>query len=120
MHLPLDAWRAKQKPEKGEDPALIAKGRELFRRRPVQLPHDPRRRRHRGGGPGADPRGRPLDDRRRPPREQPRRARRWIHAPNEVKPGNKMWVNGYLANHIKLTPDDEDALVVQAYLESLK
>ena len=43
---------------------------------------------------------------------------RWIHAPNEVKPGNKMWVNGYLANNIKLTPDDEDALV--AFLESLK
>jgi hypothetical protein len=29
-----------------------------------------------------------------------------------------MWVNGYLANSIKLTPADEDALV--AFLESLK
>jgi len=43
---------------------------------------------------------------------------RWIHAPNEVKPGNTMWVAGYLANGIKLTPEDEDALV--NYLESLK
>ena len=38
--------------------------------------------------------------------------------PSAVKPGNKMWVNGYLANHIKLTPDDEVALV--AFLQSLK
>ena len=43
---------------------------------------------------------------------------RWIHAPNEVKPGNTMWVKGYLANNIKLTLEDEDALV--NYLESLK
>ena len=35
-----------------------------------------------------------------------------------MKPGNKMWVKGYLANNIKLTPEDEDALV--NYLESLK
>ncbi len=43
---------------------------------------------------------------------------RWIHTPDEVKPGNKMWVSGYIANDIKLTPEDEDALVL--YLESLK
>jgi cytochrome c oxidase subunit 2 len=43
---------------------------------------------------------------------------RWIHAPNEVKPGNTMWVAGYLKNDIKLTPEDEDALV--NYLQSLK
>ncbi len=35
-----------------------------------------------------------------------------------MKPGNKMWVNGYLVNNIKLTADDETALV--AYLQSLK
>jgi hypothetical protein len=29
-----------------------------------------------------------------------------------------MWVAGYIANNIKLTPEDESALV--AYLQSLK
>jgi hypothetical protein len=29
-----------------------------------------------------------------------------------------MWVNGYLLNNIKLTPEDEDALV--AFVRSLK
>ena len=43
---------------------------------------------------------------------------RWIHNPGAVKPGNKMWVTGYLVNHIQLTPDDEVALV--AFLQSLK
>ena len=48
----------------------------------------------------------------------PEQMQRWIHNPEAVKPGNKMWVNGYLANNIKLTPDDEVALV--AFLQSLK
>ena len=43
---------------------------------------------------------------------------RWIHDPGDVKPGNKMWVNGYVVNNIHLTPDDEVALV--AFLQSLK
>ena len=43
---------------------------------------------------------------------------RWIHNPGAVKPGNKMWVNGYVLNNIKLTNEDEVALV--AFLQSLK
>ena len=43
---------------------------------------------------------------------------RWIHDPGVVKPGNKMWVTGYLVNNIKLTDADEAALV--AYVQSLK
>ena len=43
---------------------------------------------------------------------------RWLHQPNEVKPGNKMYVTGYVPNNIKLTDADVSALV--AYLESLK
>ena len=96
-----------------EDPALIARGRELFAVEDLQeLPHDPRRRLHRGRRAGAHPRRRPA---RRSPRGLLENNRdelhRWIHAPNEVKPGNKMWVSGYIANAIKLTPEDEDALV---------
>ena len=43
---------------------------------------------------------------------------RWIHNPGAVKPGNTMWVRGYLQNNIKLSPEEEDALV--SYLSSLK
>ena len=42
---------------------------------------------------------------------------RWIHNPGAVKPGNKM-AKGYIDNNIKLTAEDEVALV--AYLQSLK
>jgi cytochrome c oxidase subunit 2 len=42
---------------------------------------------------------------------------RWIHNPEAVKPGNKM-AKGYIDNNIKLTAEDEVALV--AYLLSLK
>jgi len=116
---PLDAWRAQQLPDKDEDPALIAKGRELFRSKTCVSCHTIR-------GDGAvgilGPElthvgsrttiaGGLLENNRD-------EIHRWIHAPGEVKPGNKMWVNGYLLNNIKLTDDDEDALV--AYLESLK
>ncbi|MEO6568853.1 MAG: cytochrome c oxidase subunit II, partial [Opitutaceae bacterium] len=48
----------------------------------------------------------------------PEKLRRWLHDPGAVKPGNKMWVEGYVKNNIKLTPEDEVALV--AYLLSLK
>ena len=48
----------------------------------------------------------------------PDELHRWIHAPNLVKPGNTMWVKGYVANNIQLTAEDEDALV--HYLSSLK
>ena len=43
--------------------------------------------------------------------------RRWIRDPGSVKPGNKM-AKGYLDNNIKLTNEEEVALV--AYLQSLK
>ncbi|MEO7415252.1 MAG: cytochrome c oxidase subunit II, partial [Opitutaceae bacterium] len=48
----------------------------------------------------------------------PEQLQRWLHDPGAVKPGNKMWVDGYVKNNIKLTPEDEVALV--AYLLSLK
>jgi cytochrome c oxidase subunit 2 len=100
-------------PDKNEDPALIAKAAELFASKTcVHLPHDPRGSRAVGvTGPelthvGARTTiaGGLLENNRD-------EIHRWIHAPNAVKPGNKMWVTGYLVNNIKLTPDDEDALV---------
>jgi cytochrome c oxidase subunit 2 len=116
---PLDAWRAKQKPDQGEDPALIAKGRELFAAKTCSSCHTIRGDGYIGvvgpelthvGSRSTIAAGLLQNDRDE--------IHRWIHAPNEVKPGNTMWVAGYLANGIKLTPEDEDALV--NYLESLK
>jgi cytochrome c oxidase subunit II len=116
---PLDAWREQQLPEKDEDPVLIARGRELFVTKTCSSCHTIR-------GDGAmgvtGPElthvasrttiaGGLLENNRD-------ELHRWIHNPGDVKPGNKMWVNGYLLNSIKLTPDDEDALV--SYIRSLK
>ena len=116
---PLDAWRAQQLPATDEDPALIEKGRQLFKTKTCiqchtvrgddasgvtgpELTHVASRTTIAGGL---------LENNRD-------ELHRWIHAPNLVKPGNTMWVKGYVANEIKLTPEDEDALV--NYLESLK
>ena len=117
---PLDEWRKQQLPEPAaEDPVLIAKGRALFTAKTCIQCHTIRG----DAGVGvAGPElthvgsrttiaGGLLENNRD-------ELHRWIHAPNEVKPGNKMWVNGYLVNNIKLTAEDEDALV--SYLSSLK
>jgi cytochrome c oxidase subunit 2 len=116
---PLDAWRRQQKPDDAEDTDLIAKGRALFQSKTCVSCHTIR-------GDGAvgvtGPElthvgarttiaGGLLENNRD-------ELHRWIHNPGAVKPGNKMWVSGYLLNNIKLTPEDEDALV--SYLRSLK
>ncbi len=117
---PLDAWRAQQQPDKVEDAAQIAKGRELFKAKTCVSCHTIRGVEGAVGVQGPElthvgarttVAGGLLENNRD-------EVHRWIHAPNEVKPGNKMWVNGYVLNHITLTADDEDALV--AFLESLK
>jgi cytochrome c oxidase subunit II len=117
---PLDAWREQQRPEKTEDAVQIAKGRELFKAKTCVSCHTIRGLEGAVGVQGPELThvgarttiaGGLLENNRD-------ELHRWIHAPNEVKPGNKMWVNGYVPNHITLTPDDEDALV--AFLQSLK
>jgi len=117
---PLNAWRAQQLPGKDEDRALIAKGRELFVSKTCASCHTVRGVEGAVGVQGPELThvgarttiaGGLLENNRD-------ELHRWIHAPNEVKPGNKMWMNGYLANSIKLTTADEDALI--AFLESLK
>jgi len=117
---PLDAWRAQQLPGGGEDPSMIAKGRELFVSKTCASCHTIRGVAGAVGIQGPELThvgarttiaGGLLENNRD-------ELHRWIHAPNDVKPGNKMWVNGYLKNEIKLAPGDEDALI--AFLESLK
>jgi cytochrome c oxidase subunit 2 len=117
---PLDSWRAKQFPEKSEDPGLIMQGRRLFAEKTCISCHTIRGVPAALGVAGPDLThvgarssiaGGLLDN-------NPEQVRRWIHNPGLVKPGNKMWVTGYLVNRIQLTPEDETALV--AFLESLK
>jgi cytochrome c oxidase subunit 2 len=117
---PLDAWRAQQFVDKGEDPVLIARGKQLFAAKTCISCHTIRGMDAARGVQGPDLThvgarttlaGSWLDN-------TPEQLRRWIHNPEAVKPGNKMWANGYVPNHIQLTPEDEVALV--AFLESLK
>lgn len=115
---PLESWRAKQAPERDEDPVLIAKGRQLFVEKACSQCHAVRGHGF-GGITGPDlthigSRSTIAAGLLENNREQ---LQRWIHNPGAVKPGNKMAV-GYIDRKIQLTPEDEIALV--AYLESLK
>jgi cytochrome c oxidase subunit 2 len=118
-NAPLDAWRAKQAPDASEDPAKIARGRELFASKTCSTCHTIRGDGYIGVvGPELTHVGSRSTIAAGLLENNRDELHRWIHAPNEVKPGNTMWVKGYVANQIKLTPEDEDALV--NYLESLK
>ena len=116
----VDGWRANQFPNKDEDPALVAQGRALFQSKTCIVCHTIRGIPSAVGVRGPDLThvgarttiaGGLLEN-------NPEQLQRWIHNPSLVKPGNKMWVEGYLVNHITLTSDDEVALV--AFLRSLK
>jgi cytochrome c oxidase subunit 2 len=123
---PLEAWRAKQLPEKGEDAELIAKGRQLFMAKTCIACHSVRG--HDGMGvtaPDLTHVGARTTIAAGLLENNAEQLRRWIHNPGAVKPGNKMslayartGVDGKPIEGITLTSDDEVALV--AYLQSLK
>jgi cytochrome c oxidase subunit 2 len=116
---PLESWREQQKPGADEDAALIDKGRQLFNSKTCSTCHTIRGDGYIGVvGPELTHVGARSTIAAGLLENNRDELHRWIHAPNEVKPGNTMWVKGYIANNIKLTPEDEDALV--NYLESLK
>ena len=116
---PMEAWRTKQSPEPGEHPALIEQGRVLFQAKTCASCHTIRGDGYIGVvGPELTHVGARTTIAAGLLENNRDELHRWIHAPNEVKPGNTMWVAGYVANNIKLTPEDEDALV--NYLQSLK
>jgi cytochrome c oxidase subunit 2 len=116
---PLDSWRAKQMPEKNEDPVLIAQGKALFQSKTCAGCHRVRGQGAEGiTGPELTHVGARTTIAGGLLENNADELHRWIHNPGAVKPGNKMWVTGYIGNNIKLTPDDEAALV--AYLQSLK
>jgi cytochrome c oxidase subunit II len=116
---PLDAWRAKQFPEKDEDPALIAEGRKLFQAKTCISCHNIRG--HEGVGiayPDLTHVGARTTIAGGLLENNTENLTRWITNPLAVKPGNKMWYEGYVKNKIQLTPDEISALV--AYVQSLK
>lgn len=136
---PLEAWRAKQFPEKNEDPALIAQGRKAFQAKSCVICHTVRG--HEGVG-NAAPDLTHFGSRTTLAagllENNAEQLQRWIHKPGAVKPGNKMQFGfvdkagkstmaGYQKTdgfghewktNISLTTEDEIALV--AYLQSLK
>ena len=115
---PLDAWRAQQVPEKNEDAAQIAKGKTLFAAKTCIACHTVRGHGAQGvTGPDLTHVGSRTTLAAGLLENNPEQLRRWLHNPGVVKPGNKM-AKGFADNNIKLTAEDEVALV--AYLESLK
>lgn len=117
---PLESWRAKQFPERGEDTALIAKGRALFQSKTCFSCHSVRG--HFVGGSAAYPDLTHVGSRTTIGagllENNPDQIARWLRHPDIVKPGNRMWTEGYQKNNIQLTEEDVTALV--AYLLSLK
>lgn len=115
---PLDAWRNHQDPEPNEDAALIAKGKELFAAKTCVACHTVRGHGAAGvTGPDLTHIGSRTTIAAGLLENNPEQLQRWLHDPEVVKPGNKM-AKGYRDNNVKLTADEEIALV--AYLGSLK
>ncbi|MSU52165.1 MAG: cytochrome c oxidase subunit II [Opitutaceae bacterium] len=123
---PLDSWREKQNPEKGEDAALVAKGKALFTAKTCLGCHAVRGHGAAGvTGPDLTHVGARTTIAGGRLENNSEQLRRWISNPESVKPGNKMALSyartdyyGKPIDGIKLTAEDEVALV--AYLESLK
>ncbi len=138
---PLEAWRAKQFPEKNEDAALIARGHQLFGDKTCMNCHTIRGHYIERSGQKVPFAGVTAPDLTHVGARSTIAAgllennheqlQRWVHNPGAVKPGNKMYFGigamagymkrddaGHLVPNITLTDADEAALV--AYLESLK
>ncbi|MGH7944368.1 MAG: cytochrome c oxidase subunit II [Opitutaceae bacterium] len=115
---PLEAWRAKQLPEKNEDAALVAQGRTLFASKLCSTCHTIRGH---GAmavlGPDLTHIGSRTTIAAGVLENDSAQLRRWIRDPGSVKPGNKM-AKGYTDLKISLSNQEQAALV--AYLESLK
>jgi len=115
---PLQAWEAKQLPEKNEDAALIAKGRELFTSKTCMACHAVRGHGFAGvTAPDLTHIGSRTTIAAGLLENNSDQLRRWIRDPGSVKPGNKM-AKAYIDNKIAISDEEQVALV--AYLESLK
>jgi len=121
---PLAAWTAMQKPEAGEDPKLVATGRQLFQDKTCYSCHTVRG--HEGigiTGPDLTRVGARSTIAAGVLENTHERMHAWIKDPNHFKPGNKMFNGGYTEVStgkalFALNDQEIDALV--AYLHSLK
>ncbi len=137
---PLKSWTAFQFPNKDEDAALVAKGRALFAEKNCVTCHGVRG--HEGAGvtgPNLTHFGARTTLAGGLLQNTKENLHRWIVHPNDVKPGNKMWMGigthtnvtmkGYLewdgdtrsytgTRHINVS--DEEARALVEYLQSLK
>lgn len=133
---PMKAWTAFQFPAKDEDPRLVAEGRRLFKEKNCITCHAVRG--HEGLGvnaPDLTHFGSRTTVAAGLLENTKENLHRWIVHPNEVKPGNKMWVgvNG-MAGYLKIDPklryqdqserhislNDEEGRALVEYLHSLK
>ncbi|HWA84693.1 MAG TPA: cytochrome c oxidase subunit II [Opitutus sp.] len=130
---PLDAWRAHQFPDKGENAELIAKGRKLFQEKTCVTCHTVRGQEGIGTtAPDLTHVGSRTTIAAGVLENNPDNLARWITHPEEVKPGNHMYLGigamkgfvtvdretGAVTRNITVSDDEAHALV--AYLESLK
>jgi len=121
---PLGAWREMQKPEAGEDAALIATGRKLFQEKTCISCHTVRG--HEGigiTGPDLTRVGARSTIAAGVLENTRERMHEWIKNPNHYKPGNKMFNGGYTdveTRQSKFTLNDGEIDALVAYLHSLK
>jgi cytochrome c oxidase subunit 2 len=115
---PLESWRAKQRPEAGEDTARVAQGRQLFATKTCSACHTVRGHGALGvQGPDLTHLGARTTIAAGLLENNPEQLRRWLRDPEAVKPGNKM-AKAFREN--KITLDDAEQVALVAYLESLK
>jgi cytochrome c oxidase subunit 2 len=121
---PLAAWHEMQKPEAGEDAALIATGRKLFQEKTCITCHTIRG--HEGigiTGPDLTRVGARTTIAAGVLENTRERMHAWIKDPNHFKPGNKMFNGGYTdveSGAYKFTLNDQEIDALVAYLHSLK
>lgn len=125
------AWEARQETPANENAALIAEGRKLFTGTEFQCSRCHTIRGHDAGGttaPELTHFGARTTIAAAIRDNTPENLKHWLLAPDEVKPGNKMWREGYNDNtadmhaplkpRFRVTSEQADALV--AYLHSLR
>ncbi len=121
---PLGAWKAKQLPEPGENAALIAEGRRLFKEKTCISCHTVRG--HEGvgiTGPDLTHVGSRSTIAAGVLENTPERMFQWIKDPEYFKPGNKMYHGGYVdttTGKPLFTLSDDETKALVAYLLSLK
>jgi cytochrome c oxidase subunit 2 len=122
---PFAAWRQKQHADPtAEDPALIARGRELFKEKTCIACHTIRG--HDGvgvTGPDLTHVGARTTIAAGTLENTPRRMHDWITDPDHFKPGNKMFNGGYTdpgTGQRLIVLSDAEINAIVAYLQSLK